>query len=87
MPSIWASQVHAHFTSRLRSMAASPSAHLLAPLLEQGGQLACLCDAKAAGGQSYYRLNDERVSQLSQWVATGHDLDCCCAWVQPSAES
>lgn len=46
-----------------RSMAASPSAHLLAPLLEQGGQLGCLCDAKAAGGQSYYRLNDDKVSR------------------------
>ncbi|PRW60264.1 ribonuclease H2 subunit B [Chlorella sorokiniana] len=46
---------------QILSMAASPSAHLLAPLLEQGGQLSCLCDAKAAGGQSYYRLNDDRV--------------------------
>lgn len=51
------------------SMAASPSAHLLAPLLEQGGQLACLCDAKAAGGQSYYRLNDDKVSRSEQAIA------------------
>lgn len=45
-------------------MAPCPSAHLLLPLLgggAGGGQLACLCDVKAAGGQSYYRLNDAKV--------------------------
>ena len=52
-------------------MAASRSAHLLAPLLEQGGQLACLCDAKAAGGQSYYRLNDDKVSGQQRHAAIG----------------
>ena len=43
------------------SIAGSPSAHLLAGLLTEGGQLGCLCDVKAAGGQSYYRLNDDKV--------------------------
>ena len=43
------------------SMAASPSAHLLLPLLGSGEQLGCLCDVKSAGGQNYFRLNDERV--------------------------
>ena len=52
-------------------MAASPSAHLLAPLLEASGQLTCLCDAKAAGGQSYYRLNDDKV------ISVGTDVFPC----------
>lgn len=43
---------------QILSMAASASAHLLAPLLS-GEQLGCLCDVKEAGGQRYYRLNDE----------------------------
>ena len=42
-------------------MAASPSAALLLPLLGGGEQLACLCDVKQAGGQSYFRLSEERV--------------------------
>ena len=42
-------------------MAASPSAALLLPLLGGGEQLACLCDVKQAGGQSYFRLSDQRV--------------------------
>jgi hypothetical protein len=42
-------------------MAASPSAALLLPLLGGGEQLACLCDLKQAGGQSYFRLSDQRV--------------------------
>ena len=43
------------------SMAASPSAHQLLPLLAGGGQLGCICDVKAAGGQSYFRLSDDKV--------------------------
>ncbi|KAI7835459.1 hypothetical protein COHA_010634 [Chlorella ohadii] len=53
---------------QILSMAASPSAHLLAPLLEASGQLTCLCDAKAAGGQSYYRLNDDKRGALQQEI-------------------
>ncbi|PSC68408.1 ribonuclease H2 subunit B [Micractinium conductrix] len=58
------------------SMADSPSAHLLAELLAGSGQLACLCDVKQAGGQTYYRLNDDlvlawlrlKVDQAKQWL-------------------
>ncbi|KAL4447480.1 hypothetical protein ABPG75_004699 [Micractinium tetrahymenae] len=46
---------------QILSMAASPSAHLLASVLGGGEQLGCLCDVKEAGGQRYYRLNDELV--------------------------
>lgn len=45
-------------------MAASPSAHLLAPLLGEGApQLECIADVKLAGGQGYYRLNDDKVGR------------------------
>lgn len=43
------------------SMAATASAHLLAQLLD-AEQMGCLCDVKEAGGQRYYRLNDDLVS-------------------------
>lgn len=50
-------------------MAASPSAHLLLPVLGDGAQLGCLCDVKAAGGQSYFRLNDDKVrtGAVAEW--------------------
>ncbi|KAL4434615.1 hypothetical protein ABPG77_002738 [Micractinium sp. CCAP 211/92] len=45
---------------QILSMAATASAHLLAQLLD-AEQMGCLCDVKEAGGQRYYRLNDDLV--------------------------
>lgn len=52
------------FSGRLAcSVAASASAHLLTSALPEE-QLGCLCDVKEAGGQRYFRLNDELVSGI-----------------------
>lgn len=46
---------------QILSVATSPSAHMLLPLLAGGEHLGCLCEVKQAGGQSYFRLSDELV--------------------------
>lgn len=43
----------------LETAEAPALAAALPPMLQ--GQLECLCDAKEAGGQQYYRLSDDRV--------------------------
>lgn len=44
-----------------RSAVGAPAARLLLPLLGGGDLLGSVCDAKQAGGQSFYRLSDARV--------------------------